>query len=124
MSSDDCARLVNLLIATWPAGPKAYVWTQALSRFDAGPAFQAYALLRDHEERITVATFGAQYRRVVERERARNQPTQETLTEPALSPSEYVARLTARAATGDQSAAAELATWQRMTGLARVAEAS
>jgi hypothetical protein len=62
MTSDDAARLVNLLVATWPTGPKAYVWTQTIGDLDAAPANRAYAELRDNVERVTVAAFLTRYR--------------------------------------------------------------
>jgi hypothetical protein len=63
MTSDDAARLVNLIVATWPTGPKAYVWTQTLAELDNGPANQAYRDLRDTAERITIAAYQDRYRR-------------------------------------------------------------
>jgi hypothetical protein len=62
VNSDDTARLVNLIIATWPTGPKAYVWTNTLADLDATPANRAYLALRDTTERITVAAFLSAYR--------------------------------------------------------------
>jgi len=62
MTNDDAARLVNLLVATWPTGPKAYVWTQAVNELDAAGANRAYAKLRDTAERVTVASFLEAYR--------------------------------------------------------------
>jgi hypothetical protein len=61
MNADDAARLVNLLVATWPGGPKAYVWTQALEALDAPAANRAYARLRDTAKSITVAGFREVY---------------------------------------------------------------
>lgn len=74
MTSDDCARLVNLIVATWPTGPKAYIWTQALADLDAAPANRAYLDLRDTIERITIPAFRAGYDRAAGRARRRPDP--------------------------------------------------
>src|SRR3954454_7315954 len=61
MNTEDTARLVNLLVATWPGGPKAYVWTQALEALDAAAANRAYVRLRDTAKSITIAGFREVY---------------------------------------------------------------
>jgi len=76
MTSDDTARLVNLLVATWPTGPKAYVWTQAIADLDAAGANRAYARLRDTVDRVTVASF-------LETHRAQRSPTEARRRDPS-----------------------------------------
>lgn len=74
MTNDDCNRLVNLIVATWPTGPKAYVWTQKLAELDPAPANRAYLELRDTLERITIPAFLASYERATGRARRRPDP--------------------------------------------------
>jgi len=63
MNPNDCARLVNLLVSTWPSGVKGHVWTDTLGALDYDPARSAYVSLRDSEERPpSVARYLAAYR--------------------------------------------------------------
>jgi len=63
MNGNDTAMLVNLIVATWPTGPKGYIWTDVLAELDHGPALEAYRNLRDDSERApSVARFKAEYR--------------------------------------------------------------
>jgi hypothetical protein len=71
MIDDDAARLVNMIISTWPAGVKGYVWTDVLRDLEQAEALEAYRQLRDGEERPpSVAKFLAAYHAA----RARSNP--------------------------------------------------
>jgi len=122
MNSDDCSHLVNVITATWPTGPKAYVWTQTIARLDASLATQAYAYLRDHEARITIADYLEQYRRLEVRAAERAAATEATIPDAGLGLPEYLDRLTTRAQRGDEHAARELEAWRTVRG-ARLATA-
>jgi hypothetical protein len=64
MHRDDCARLVNLVVSTWPSGVKGHVWTEALIGYDYDLARAAYVDLRDSDEKPpSVARFIAAYHR-------------------------------------------------------------
>jgi hypothetical protein len=56
------AKLVERIIATWPTGPKGFIWTDVLRDLHPGPAAAAYRQLRDTEQRITIAQYKAAYR--------------------------------------------------------------
>jgi hypothetical protein len=59
------AKLVELLIGTWPTGPKGHVWTRVLTSYDQpAAAHQAWRNLARTEERMTVAAFDGEYRRL------------------------------------------------------------
>jgi hypothetical protein len=59
------AKLVELLIGTWPTGPKGHVWTKVLASYDQpAAAHQAWRNLARTEDRITVASYTAEYRRL------------------------------------------------------------
>lgn len=62
MIEQDRARLTNLLISTWPAGVRGYVWNDTLGDLDQYHATEAYRTLRETEERPpSVARFMAVY---------------------------------------------------------------
>ena len=63
MTRDECARLVNLIVSTWPSGVKGHVWTDTLGDLEYDIARTAYLKLRDEAERPPpVARFVAVYR--------------------------------------------------------------
>lgn len=74
MTRDDCARLVNLIASTWPAGVKGHVWTDVLTGLEQPLAHAAYRALRDANERLSVAQFIAQYRSERARETSTGEP--------------------------------------------------
>lgn len=117
MTNEETARLVNLIISTWPTGPKGYVWTDVLGLLDRALANRAYVLMRNRDARITVADFIDQYRILERRQREANDPPPNQLplsSPPLISRDEHIAALAKRAETGDQTAAAELNNWQRV----------
>jgi len=74
VNAAETARLVNLLISTWPAGVKGYVWTDTLGPLDHDPALAAYLELREHDERPpSVARYLAAYH--AQRARTDDPPT-------------------------------------------------
>jgi hypothetical protein len=59
------AKLVELLIGTWPSGPKGHIWTRVLASYDQpAAAHQTWRNLARTEDRITVASYTAEYRRL------------------------------------------------------------
>jgi len=63
MTPDQCSQLVNLIVSTWPTGPKGHVWTDTLGDLEPGPALATYRQLRNDEERPpAIARFIATYR--------------------------------------------------------------
>jgi hypothetical protein len=75
MNPNDTARLVNLLISTWPAGVKGHIWTDTLGPLDLEHAHATYRGLRDHDERApSVARFLAAYHQHTAAARGDNPP--------------------------------------------------
>lgn len=70
MTGDQCAQVVNLLISSFPAGPKGNAWTDAINGLHHGPAQAAARELRDTTDRVSVAQFHAIYRRHLDNARA------------------------------------------------------
>jgi hypothetical protein len=63
VSPDDTARLVNLLISTWPAGVRGYVWTDVLGPMQREDAHATYLHLRRQSDKPpSVARFEEEYR--------------------------------------------------------------
>lgn len=119
MTETEAAHLVNLLIGTWPAGPRGYVWRDVLRPLEHPIADLTYRQLRNHNERITVAEYLDAYTRHTDRRDAQNLFRQRQATrdiEPAeeeISLDEYLQRLHRRAAAGSLEAQQELAAWRR-----------
>lgn len=64
MTGDQCAQIVNLLVSSFPTGPKGHAWTDSLTELHPGPAMGAARELRDTSERTpTIAQYHAIYRR-------------------------------------------------------------
>ena len=62
MNASDTARIVNLIVSTWPSGVKGHVWTDTIGTLEQARAHDAYRELRDTEERPpSVARFLAKY---------------------------------------------------------------
>jgi hypothetical protein len=117
MTNEETARLVNLIISTWPTGPKGYVWTDVLGPLDRALANRSYVLMRNRDTRITVADFLDQYRALERRQREAEAPPPNQLplsSTPLISRNEHIAALIKRSEAGDQIAATELNNWQRV----------
>jgi len=87
VTDDECARVVNLLISTWPTGVRGYVWTDALGSLRYDMALATYRTLRDSERTCTVAHFQHAYRQRVDAARRSAQAQPELpIHEEALAP--------------------------------------
>lgn len=123
MNAQQLAHLVEAMIATWPAGPRARIWTATLTDLDADYdiALGVYEHLRDHDEKApTPGRFVAVYESVT----GANQPGPAQLPDysNAISLDDHLANVTA-AATHDSHAADELEQWARNRGRDRVTTA-
>ena len=75
MTADECARIVNLVVSTWPAGPKGHAWTEAIRDLAYADARAAYESVRDVEDRPpSIARYLAAYRAVRARVAAETPP--------------------------------------------------
>lgn len=87
MTPNEVGRMVQLLIATWPAGVRGYVWTDVLTPMQHDLAHATYLGLRRHSDKPpSVAKFEEEYRA---RQRARRLRAQEMLPlfdEPTFAP--------------------------------------
>lgn len=112
MTDEEARKLATRIIDTWPAGPKAYVWRDALIPLDAGYAAATYRRLATEQDKPTIARFHAEYRSML--------PTAEGprryIDHGAISLSEYLERIAVRAAAGSHEAQAELDRWTRHLG--------
>lgn len=66
MNEVERAKLVELLTATWPTGPRARIWSDAVEQLDHGHAHSAYRRMRDTVSRGSVADLLTLYRVVVD----------------------------------------------------------
>jgi hypothetical protein len=117
MTRDDCARIVNLIVSTWPGGVKGHVWTDVLMPLDAALAQTAYMRNRDSNRTMTVADFRASYHlALTEWQTNRTPPEPEPTTRrgPLMHRNDYLAALAQRASAGDHTAEHELGTWERI----------
>ena len=66
MDATTTAKLVELIVGTWPNGPKGVVWTRVVASLDPpAAAHQTWRNLARTEQRISVAQFVAEHRRLV-----------------------------------------------------------
>ena len=111
MTDDEARKLAQRCIDTWPNGPKAYIWRDAVLPLDAGAAAKAYrALLNETEKTPTIGRFMAHYAALT---RVDNGGRMIRWTGNEIGLDEYLTRLQARADMGGQDAADELGNWQR-----------
>jgi hypothetical protein len=110
------AQLVDRIVTTWPHGPKGMIWTETLAdhpEIGFGEALDVYKHLRDSIERNppTVAVFLATWRA----RHHRPEPVAQRSADdgPTMSFTEYITRLTVKAAAGDTEAAHILDVWEQ-----------
>ena len=95
MSPADCASIVQRITASWPAGPKGWIWTNALTPLDAQGAQCAYErLLASAIRPPSVAEFMTEYRRVTQPPSTLRPPAE---TGPPVALAEILDRLPADA---------------------------
>lgn len=113
MTQREAYALAEMLIKTWPTGPKQAAWSDMLQRkCTHDPAWQTYRQLADTEERPpTLAGFLAVYRRHAGT--VNDYPVGAALPPPedVVSFTDYLTRLAARAERGDPEAVDMLAIW-------------
>ena len=110
MNSSDLAHLVEHIIATWPTGPRGFIWTEALADLEHPVALGIYEYLRDHDERPpSVSRFLAVYHSTTP-DYGWQPPVD---SGPSIGLDEYFARVRVRVERGDPDAADELARWTR-----------
>jgi hypothetical protein len=91
MTEDETRKIATHAVDTWPAGPKAYIWRDAINDLQYGPAVGAYnALTRDDNGGTGIRWTGNE-----------------------ISFDDYLKRIQARADMGNQDAADELANWRK-----------
>lgn len=74
MTGDECAKVVNLLVSSFPAGVKGHAWTDAIADLHPGPSMAAARELRDTMERPpSIAAFLACYRKHLAAARAQRE---------------------------------------------------
>lgn len=77
MNAEQCGHLVELIVQTWPHGPRGRIWTDALGDLEHTHALAVYRQLRNADETApTIARFLRIYRDV-------DQPTTTPTTRPA-----------------------------------------
>jgi hypothetical protein len=116
VTDDDARRLATRIIDTWPTGAKAYVWRDLLTPLDLELAHETYRRLEREIDKgaPTPGQFHAIYRGIEKaHEPAVGSAHQDV--EQRMAPSEYLARVHARAQHGDRQAADELVRWERFT---------
>lgn len=114
MTDDEARKLAQRIIDTFPNGPKAYVWRDALQHLDPGPAARAYRILVDEAEKTpTIARFKAHYHALTRTDA----PTMIRWTGNEISLDEYLRRLSERADFGNTDAADELEDWRKWLGI-------
>lgn len=91
MNGDERARLVERIVATWPNGPRGFVWTTVLAELDGDLATAAYErLVRELEHGYpTTGKFLATYWAC---RRPDYGPTRPEDTGPVVSMADYLAR--------------------------------
>lgn len=111
MTEDEARKLAQRLVDTWPNGPKAYIWRDALIDLEPHYAAATYRRLLTEHDKPTVARFHAEYH-------ALNRPADNTLpfqqATDVISLTEYLERLTQRAEHGNTAAAQELTHWHNL----------
>jgi hypothetical protein len=111
VTEDETRKIATHAIDTWPSGPKGYIWRDAISDLDYGPAVGAYKLLvRESERTPTIGRFMAHYNALT---RSDNGGTGIRWTGNEISLDDYLKRIQARADMGNQDAADELANWRK-----------
>lgn len=112
MTEDEARKLAQRCIDTWPAGPKGYIWRDALLPLDAHYAAAAYRRMSTEQDRPTVARFIAEYHALM----PRGDAPAHTIDRGAISLGEYLERVQLRALKGDHEAQSEMDRWTRHLG--------
>jgi hypothetical protein len=111
MTDDEARKLATWIIDTFPTGPKAYIWRDALHDLDAQRAADVYRHMADHVDRLTIGAFKGEYNRRARADQMYHAGVRWTGTEISLD--EYLGRLQVRAASGESAAVDELSNWER-----------
>ena len=112
MTDDEARKLAQRCADTWPAGPKAYVWRDALLPLDANYAAAAYRRMSTEQDRPTIARFASEYHGLIPRDEGRRA----SIDHDAISLGEYLERVQMRALNGSHEAQAEMDRWTKHLG--------
>lgn len=115
MTRDDADKLAETMFATWPSGPRKYIWMQVLEPLtEATTARQTYERLRASDHHAPSAARFLEHYRIERRTQTERRPKPAIPAAPTMSLDEYLAGVAARAEAGDVAAVDELAVWTKV----------